>query len=72
MLRRSHREASKLKLDIVFERQNVNGVSRLKGTQITVPTDYPLITGTSNNSLEPKPSSREQGQEELMISQVTL
>lgn len=61
VVHRRHRDAFEFKLRNVIEGQNINGIPRLKGMQITVPIEYFLIIVTSNTSLEPQPSSWEQG-----------
>jgi len=56
-MRRSHRDPFKFKLGTMFERQNINVISRLEGMQITIPIEYFLIIVTCNISLELEPSS---------------
>lgn len=69
VVHRRHRDAFKFKLGSVLEGQNINGIPRLKGMQITLPIKYSLIIVTSNTSLEPQPSSREQRQERRRVAE---
>lgn len=57
VVHKRHRDAFKFKLGSVSERQNINGIPRLKGMQITIPSEYSLIIVTSKTSPDPKPSS---------------